>query len=154
MTVRDVIVRGATERDVPMVLDLLTAAGLPTVGVADLQATGRLLVASDDAGLVACAGVEGNGLQGILRSVAVHHDLRCNGLGRRMVEATLVFAELEGHDELWLCTEHAVGFFDALGFERVHRVDVPRSVRYSAEFSWRGLDGATVMRSSLPAGEA
>lgn len=157
-------VEGASAADLPAILALLKAAGLPTEGVAEhvdgfLVARRRLpgpLAAAADGSettpvftVVGCAGVERYGSQALLRSVVVTAPLRGAGVGRRLVEAALARARSAGADEVYLLTATAEGYFRRFGFQRVDRQAVAGPVTGSLEFATVCPDTAAVMRLRL-----
>lgn len=139
------IIRRATTRDLSQILELLAAASLPTVGVAE-SLSGFWIAASDGA-VAGAAGVELCGERyALLRSIVVREDRRDRGLGARLVDRAIAAAESEGVEELYLLTTTAERYFPNFGFARVERADVPSPIRDTAEFSSACPASATVMR--------
>lgn len=135
----------ARASDLPEVLALLSAAGLPTAGVAE-HFPARFLVARDAGALAGVAAVERHGAAGLLRSVAVRPDRRGTGLGRDLTRAAVGLARAEGLAELYLLTTTAEGFFPRLGFERVPRAALPAELEASEELRGACPAGAIAMR--------
>lgn len=123
----------ATGTDWPEVVALLAGTGLP---FEDLGEGGALevLVVRDDAGrLVGCVGLEGEGSQRLIRSLAVAPALRGHGLGSALLAAAETQARTEGVTTLYLLTL-TPAFFDHRGYHPVARDAVPEAVAASAEF--------------------
>ncbi len=140
-------VRPATADDLPAILALLEADGLPAAGVAEALATFR--VAEDDGRIVGVAGLEVHGPDGVLRSVAVDGSRRGEGLGRRLVEATLGEARRLGLTHLYLLTTTAERWFPRYGFQVVERESASPAVRASVEFAEACPATAVAMRLTL-----
>lgn len=122
----------ALPADLPYVLELLTAAGLPTGGLQD-QFPGGYVVIRDDHGLAAVGGVERYGDTGLLRSVVVHPRHRGRGLGRVLVRRLLQAShDLEA---VYLLTTTAADVFRHLGFTDTDRLVAPVTLRASPEFA-------------------
>lgn len=138
-------IAAATAGDIPPVLALLEASGLPTAGLAECLAT--LLVARDGEALVGCAAIEPYGSSALLRSVAVDASRRGYGLGRRLMLAALDLARTHAVETVYLLTDTADGFFGTLGFHPFPRADVPAAVRESVEFTSACPASARAMRS-------
>jgi N-acetylglutamate synthase-like GNAT family acetyltransferase len=85
--------------------------------------------------VVGCAAVERYGIDGLLRSVAVHPDQRGQNLGHYLVEAAEEESLDAGIKRLYLLTETADSFFDKLGYVRIDRTEVPVDVLASDQFS-------------------
>ena len=141
-------IRPATAADWPVIEALLQALGLPLAGAREHLA--EMMVARRGSVVVACAGIERYGPDGLLRSVAV--DPRCQGMGigRALVDALLRRARGDGITRLWLLTTTAPDYFAALGFREVERAAVPTAMQASAEF--QGACPATARLMSLPLG--
>lgn len=127
-------VRPAASGDLRAVQALLRDAGLPTDGVAEQLGSGYV-VAEEEARIVAAAGVEVHGSYGLLRSVVVSPDRRGRGLGERLVQDRIRWAEARGLEGMALLTTTAAGYFPRLGFAPLSRADVPEVVRSSSEFA-------------------
>jgi amino-acid N-acetyltransferase len=132
----------------PAILDLLREAELPTD---DLHAESWLhfAVARSADQVVATIGLEPLGDLALLRSMAVHADLRGAGIGRRLLrEAHRVSRQL-GLKELYLLTTTAELFFAREGFTRIERDAAPAVIRETREFCDLCPDRAVVMHLPL-----
>jgi amino-acid N-acetyltransferase len=123
----------ARPHDLPGALDLLVRAGLPDAGVAERWGH-YFVVREDDGRVVAVAGLEVHGEDGLLRSVAVDPDYRGQGLAASLVTAAM---ERAGQLELravYLLTTTAHGYFSRHGFGDCPRETAPPAIRESWEF--------------------
>lgn len=137
----------AAPSDLPAVLALLTASGLPHDGLA--EHFGAALVARDGDRVVGSAALELYGESALLRSVAVAEGQRGQGLGRALTEAALALARARGVRRVYLLTTTAAGYFPALGFAPVPRAEVDPAVQTSAEFTGACPASAAVLALSL-----
>lgn len=138
----------ARDEDVPAIVALLEAAGLPTQHLEEGSAA--LFVAWDGAGrAVGCVGLERHGSAGLLRSVAVGVGERGRGIGRALVERALTEAGAAGVAELVLLTMGAGPFFRALGFEPAPREAIDPALLDSWEFRLHERVPAELLRRRL-----
>lgn len=137
----------ATADDLPAVLALLRHCELLESGVA--EGIDDFLVVRSGTALLACAGLEGYGDFGLLRSVAVEASARKSGVGRSLVEGVIAAARARGLRELHLLTTTAPGFFERLGFVAVSRDAVPQAIAESWEFRVGCPQTALPMRLEL-----
>ncbi len=145
--------RAATPADIAAIERLLTAADLPTAGIADLLATrpADFVVAEDprSGDVVAVAGLELCCENALLRSVAVRADWQRHGLGRELVRRLVCEAESRGLRALYLLTMTAEHYFPRFGFARVERDAVPEEIRETLEFRSACPATAVAMERSL-----
>jgi amino-acid N-acetyltransferase len=139
--------RRARPTDWPEIRLLLLTCSLPLEGAKDHIAS--FLVAHDEAGLVACGGLEIYGSDALLRSVAVSERYRNRRLGRELIARLCTLAADEDVQMLVLLTDTAEPYFRRLGFEAVPRTALPASVTVSAEFRGACPASAIAMRKSL-----
>ena len=140
-------VERAAPEDLPEILDLLRANGLPPDGLEEhLPCT---LVARKAGRVVGSAAVELYGSYALLRSVAVDEGHRGGGLGQYLTRMVLRLARERGAFEAFLLTETADGFFPRFGFEPVERPAVPERVRDSIEFVSACPESARAMSADL-----
>jgi len=132
--------------DIAQVADLLTLCGLPIAGLEDV--TECFILRRDDK-VVACAALEIRGKSGLLRSVAVHPDLRREKLGQALVVMALLMARTHRATHLYLLTETAVGFFLKAGFTIIDRAGVDPAIQKTVEFTSACPASATVMVMDL-----
>jgi amino-acid N-acetyltransferase len=130
----EITIRGARTEDRDAVAELLERTSLPPDGL-DEQFGEPYAVAVADGEIVGAAGVEVYGRAGLLRSVAVDPGWQGHGLGRRLTEERLRWAESRGLETVYLLTNTAAGYFPRLGFAPVARDEVPAEVRASLQFA-------------------
>jgi len=126
---------------------LLESCELPQDGLSDHLAT--TLVARDSGKVVGCAALELYGGDALLRSVAVEESMRGRGLGRRLTMSAMDLAKQHGVADLYLLTQTASKFFSHFGFKPTSRLDVPRRVQSSVEFTKACPVSALVMKVRL-----
>ena len=137
----------ARANDLPDILALLKASGLPEAGLNDHLRT--TLVIRDGRGLLGCAAVELYGRAALLRSVAVAATARGQGLGQRLTTGALDLAREHGVRKVYLLTETAGDFFPRFGFRPITRADVEPAVQRSVEFTAACPASALVMAAEL-----
>jgi amino-acid N-acetyltransferase len=141
------VIEAAKAADLPAVLALLEASGLPQEGLADHFDTA--LVARQDGSIVGSAALEVYGSAGLLRSVAIDTSLRGQGLGRRLTQAALDLARRRAVSDVYLLTETASEYFPRFGFTPIDRAQAPEAVRQSVEFTSACPDSAVAMQATL-----
>jgi amino-acid N-acetyltransferase len=119
--------------DLAPALDLLQRCDLPDKGVA--EAFGHYFAVHDDGQLVALAGLEIHGGDGLLRSVVVDPGYRKQGLASALVEAVLERAQRLKLRAVYLLTTGARDYFARCGFTDCPRAEAPEAIRESWEFS-------------------
>jgi len=107
-----VTLRAAVDADLDDVEHLLTASGLPVVGVAESLNT--FIVAESRGRVVGVVGLEVCCEHALLRSTAVSPEWRDHGLGRRLVERIIAEAESRDLRALYLLTTTAEHYFPEL----------------------------------------
>jgi amino-acid N-acetyltransferase len=142
--------RTANREDLPAIRDLLAASGLPTDDLAE-QDLSLFLVQGEGEPLAVVGGLERCGSAALLRSVATAPAHRGRGLARTVVAALEARARSLDLDALYLLTETAADYFQALGYAPLDRADVPGSIRESRQFADLCPDSATVMRKGMGA---
>jgi len=93
------------------------------------------VVREDDGRVVALAGLELHGEDGLLRSVAVEEDYRRQGLATSLVEAVLQRAQRVGLRSVYLLTTTARDYFARHGFSDCPREAAPPAIRESWEWT-------------------
>ena len=134
--------------DLPQLRELLTSNGLPDDDCAEQLHGISGIFNGDD--LVVAGGLEIVGPYALLRSVVVHPDFRGQGLARRLTAYLLQRAEIQDVSEVYLLTETAEGYFEAMGFRRVAREQVPADIRSTRQFESLCPDSAACMCIGLP----
>ncbi len=141
------LIRVASDRDLPAIAGLLASFDLPTSGVSDHL--GEFLVAEDAGAIVASAGSEVYGSYALLRSVAVRRDYQGQGVARQLVERLLDRARQNGVHQVYLLTATAASYFQRMGFAPVPRDQVDRAVQASLEFRELCCETAVAMTQAL-----
>jgi amino-acid N-acetyltransferase len=141
------MLRQARPADLPAVIDLLSAAGLPTAGVP--VGLDGFIVAENAGGLVGTAGLERYGAAALLRSVVVAPGARGTGLGAALVGRIIADSAAQGVGDLYLLTTTAEHYFPRHGFTRIAREAVPEPVQASIEFRGACPASAAVMHRRL-----
>lgn len=117
----------------------LTPAMLPDFVVAEAAGTPSGVVGLQRAGDVA-----------LLRSLAVVHDARGQGLGAALVAEAEARAAAAGVTAVYLMTTDAAAFFTRLGYAPIARAEAPAGIQATAQFSTI-CRSATLMRKGLSA---
>ena len=130
MTLRPILLAPG---DLNALAAVLAACDLPTD---DLAEAGRLFWRfEDDAGVVGYGGIEGDGNDRLLRSLAVVPDRRRKGHGANIL-ATIEQSAIElGVARLHLLTTGAAGLFLAAGYEPSDRSMAPTNIGASRQFA-------------------
>lgn len=139
--------RAATNDDLPAMVALLAAEGLPEGGVATGLVHFQVLDHGD--GVVAIAGIEPHGSSALLRSLVVAPAHRGQGLARRLTEHMVQLARELGHDSLYLLTMDADQYFSGLGFTRVSRDRAPEEIRRCRQYREQCPDSAVLMHMAI-----
>jgi len=135
----------ARPHDLPGALDLLGRTDLPGKDVAERWGH-YFVVREDDARVVAVAGLEVHGEDGLLRSVAVDPEYRGQGLAASLVEAAMARARRLELRSVYLLTTSARGYFARRGFADCPREEAPQAIRESWEFRAGCPTTAALMR--------
>jgi amino-acid N-acetyltransferase len=142
-------IRKATNRDLDAVEGLLSESDLPLDGVKENFS--GFIVAEQGGRVIGAVGLEKFGSVALLRSAVVAEGHRGGGVGRRLVERILDYAERDGIEELFLLTTTAERYFPQFGFAPTTRSTVPAAVKASAEFRGACPDTAVVMTRRIAA---
>ena len=135
--------RGARERDLFVVQELLVLCGLPIDDCAD-HIDGYILAEAEE-DIVAVGGLEIHGDDGLIRSIAVAPHARRRGLGTAVCLELHKRAAEAGVKKLVLLTETAGPFFGRLGFISVDRSESPATIQATRQFSEICPSSAQVM---------
>jgi N-acetylglutamate synthase-like GNAT family acetyltransferase len=139
--------RAATKDDLPAMLAMLAAEGLPEGGIA--EGITHFQVFDDGRGIVAAAGIEPHGASALLRSVVVAPACRGRGLARRLTERMLERARELELGALYLLTMDADEYFAGLGFTPVPRDDAPEEIQRCQQYREQCPDTAVLMRKAV-----
>ena len=141
------IFRPASFADFELVTNLLAKSNLPREKIEE-QFNNFLLLFDAQSNLLACAGLEIYGSEGLLRSVAVEKHQN-KGLGSLLVKRIEDQAKLQHLREIYLLTETAEDFFSKHRYRVISRDNVPHSIQNSFEYSSSCKISARVMKKSL-----
>lgn len=133
--------------DLAPALELLQRSDLPEKGVA--EAFGHYFAVRDDGQLVALAGLEVHGEDGLLRSLVVDPAYRGQGLAAALVDAALERARRLKLRGVYLLTTTAHDYFVRCGFSDCPRTQAPEAIRESWEFSTGCPTTSAFMRRSV-----
>lgn len=98
---------------------------------------------------IGVGGYEVHGSTALLRSIAVHPELRGHGIG------TTICLELEDEiacnmgDAIYLLTNDAVEFFEKIGYERINRETAPEPIQRTQEFAELCPTTAVCMKKTI-----
>ncbi|WBS00026.1 arsenic resistance N-acetyltransferase ArsN2 [Pseudoduganella sp. SL102] len=139
--------RSATAQDWPPIEELLGAARLPLDGARDNLED---FLIGESGGAICCVGgYERYGEVALLRSVAVAHGYRGQGIGEHLLEAIRERARAQGVRHLYLLTTTAADFFSRHGFTVVGRDTAPAELHTSHQFQGVCPASATCLAASL-----
>jgi len=119
-------------KDEKYIEQLLSEADLPYNDFAN-HINDFLLASMDDI-LIGVIGIEILGEFGLLRSLAISHSKRNQGIGKLLCEKMIAYASLQGIKKLFLLTMTAESFFENLGFKKVVRENVAEEIKNTEEF--------------------
>jgi amino-acid N-acetyltransferase len=137
--------------DLPAILELLEASGLPTTDLHPECVT-QFLLLRDGRRLDGVVGLERYGNVGLLRSLAVRPERRRAGLGIALTEALEKFAAGSGLTSVVLLTQTAQAFFAERGYRVIARDTVPPAMQSSSQFTSLCPASAICMRKELTPG--
>jgi amino-acid N-acetyltransferase len=139
----NVRIERASDADGPSILQLLSDAGLPIDGL--VEHLNAAFVARDGTAIVGCSALETYADGALLRSVVVAPPARGRGVGQRLTEAAVSWAQSVGMPAVYLLTTSAESYFPKFGFVPVTREQVPASVKQSIEFRSACPESAIVL---------
>ena len=139
--------RLAAASDLPGILQLLRARGLPSDGAA--EHLDDFIVAADGRDVLGAIGLERYGSIGLLRSLAVEERTAGRGVGTSLVRELLARASRIGIHEVYLLTTTAEDYFPRIGFSVVARSELPAALDASAELRGACPASAVAMRLRL-----
>ena len=140
-------IRPAQARDLPVILQMLRGANLPSQGVSEHLDT--FLVAQSDTEIVGTIGLELYGDIGLLRSAAVRESHRSSGVGTLLYEHLRELATSQGVQSLVLLTTTAEKYFAKKGFATIDPKPLTGSILTSSEFTGACPSTAVCMEQKL-----
>ena len=142
------IIRQATDADLPVVFDLLNEVSLPTAGLAEHR--GHLYVLAAQGAVVGVVGYEAHPPDALLRSLVIAPAARGQGHGRKLLVFILERARRDGIRDAYALTTTIPDLLFHLGFNEVKRSDAPAALLASEEFRWACPASARLFRISAP----
>lgn len=130
-------VRQAHESDIPAIKLLLEQNGLGTNGVelglrdflvAEIIAKEDTLADAEQGSVIGTVGLEQDGTDVMLRSLAVAPSYRKSLIGKRLVEKALDTAKRNGATTVYALTVTAERYLTKFGFVRIERQNIPESL--------------------------
>lgn len=127
---------------------IIERSGLPT---SDLHVDADIswVVASHETRVIGVVGLQHAGTAALLRSLAVLPDQRKRGLGASLTAEAEELAKRMGITSLYLLTEGAHKYFEALGYRQIERTNVPKEVRNFSQFTRLCPDSASCLMKRL-----
>jgi cystathionine beta-synthase len=144
------IIRQATDADLPMVCDLLNEASLPTAGLAEHR--GHLYVLAAQRTVVGVVSYEAYSPNALLRSLVIAPAARGQEHGRQLLVFILERARRDGIRDAYALTTTIPDLLFHLGFNEVKRSDAPAALLASEEFRWACPASARLFRISVTPG--
>jgi len=111
---------------------LLSECELPTLYIH--RHLKSFMVAKAGKKIVGVVGVEVCGRTGLFRSLCVDEAYRGRGIARMLNEKLLAYARTRKIDRLYLFTLYAEKFASKLGFRKIDRKRIPKSIRSTWQF--------------------
>jgi amino-acid N-acetyltransferase len=131
------------------VQQLLAACNLPTDDLQDAANDLRLFGCRADGRLLGLVGLEVQGADALLRSLAVAEAARGQGLGDELLAYAERQATSHGVQTLYLLTTTAEAFFAQRGYRLSERATAPRAIAATRQFCGLCPATATLMRKHL-----
>ena len=131
-TRRSITYSFAGSADKNQIRRLLSECGLPTLYVH--RHLKSFMVAKAGKTIVGVVGVEVYGRTGLFRSLCVGETYRGRGIARMLNEKLLVYVRTRKIDRLYLFTLYAKKFASKLGFRKIDKKRIPKSIRSTWQF--------------------
>jgi len=141
-------VRFANSNDIFHIKALLTKCALPVDDITPNHME-YFITCWEDGGLAGVVGLEMLGQYALLRSLAVAHDLRGQGIATQLTARAEEYAGTNRIKTIYLLTTTAERFFARLGYRNVDRDSMPEEIKSTAEFHTLCPDTAVGMTKSL-----
>ncbi len=146
-TTLNVDLRVAGPFDRQQALALLEEVGLQAVGPTQHFPSGFVVAHDLESGeLAGLAGLERYGSEGVLQVVAVRPSSRGAGLARALVLSLMDLARVIGIHDLYVLSQIAPDAIARLGWEKLHRDDLPAGLEQSVAVQGGDASTATVLR--------
>jgi amino-acid N-acetyltransferase len=122
----------ATPADKNQIRRLLAGCGLPSLYIH--RHLKSFIVAKAAERIVGVIGLEAYGPVGLLRSLCVDRAYRGRGVAKRLNARMMAYAHLHGIDRLYMFTFNAEEFASTLGFRKIGKNRIPKSIRSTWQF--------------------
>jgi amino-acid N-acetyltransferase len=122
----------ASPADNNQIRRLLSACELPTLYVH--RHLKSFMVARADKKIIGVVGIEVYGRTGLFRSLCVDETYRGRGIAKMLNKKLLAHARMWKIDRLYLFTLHAEKFAFKLGFRKIDKKRIPKSIRSTWQF--------------------
>ncbi len=142
----------AVSADKDQIRRLLSECELPTLYIH--RHLKSFMVAKAGKKIVGVIGVEGYGRVGLLRSLCVDRAYRGRGIARMLNEKIMAYARMQRIDRLYMFTFNAEKFASKLGFHKIDKKQIPKSIRSTWQFRKLKFSPAvSMMKRIAPKGE-
>jgi amino-acid N-acetyltransferase len=122
----------ATPADKNQIRRLLSECELPTLYIH--RHLKSFMVAKEGKKIVGVIGVEVYGRVGLLRSMCVDQAYRGQGIAKMLYAKILVYAQMRRISRLYVFTWDAEKFASKLGFHKIDKKRIPKSIRSTWQF--------------------
>lgn len=122
----------ATSADKDQIRRLLSECGLPTLYIH--RHLKFFIVAKAAKKIVGVIGLEAYGRAGLLRSLCVDQAYRGRGVAKMLNARIMAYAYTRGIDSLYMFTFDAEKFASKLGFHKISKNRIPKSIRSTWQF--------------------
>ncbi|OLS27560.1 MAG: putative N-acetyltransferase YsnE [Candidatus Heimdallarchaeota archaeon LC_3] len=121
-----------TKKDLKKIFTLLQSLKLPVEGIDDHLS--NFFVIKDENEIIGSGGIEIYQEAGLIRSIAVDPKYQKKGLGRKIIEYLLNYANEKGVKELFLLTDTVPKLYEKFGFNYIKRENANSKIEQSEEF--------------------
>jgi amino-acid N-acetyltransferase len=122
----------ANPNDKNQIRQLLSECGLSALYIH--RHLKSFMVAKAGKRIVGVIGVEAYGRAGLLRSLCVDKAYRGRGIAKMLTAKILAYAHMRKIDRLYLFTWDAERFVSKLGFHKIDKKRIPKSIRLTWQF--------------------
>ncbi len=126
------IIRKATDADMPAVISLLEEISLQIDGIAEHR--DHLYILEVQGAIIGAVGYEAYPPDALLRSLVVAPSVRGNGYGRQLISHILEQARIDGVRDAYALTTTIPDLLCRSGFDEISRSDAPEALSASEEF--------------------
>jgi amino-acid N-acetyltransferase len=139
--------RAAQPSDLTEIQGLLESYDLPASDCREHLS--NFIVAEENSGVIGVGGFQACGQSGLLRSFAVDHAYKSQGIAEEIFDLVKSIAIDGDIDQFYLLTTTASGYFERFGFSVCDRNSVPDSVKATKQFCELCPSTAVVMVLNL-----